>query len=203
MTPADEPLHPDRPLVADGATAVLVVDMQNELMHPEGKYFQAFPVDPQPSVTAVQRLVEWARDHDLRVIWMRLAFRRGHFDSVFNSMSRTTGNLLDGSWGAELLDGLGRTEDDIVITRKRPSAFFDTELNIVLRGLGIRRLVVSGGSTHWAVESTVRDGHSYDYEMFVVREAVVDPFPDFHEAALRSMGSVFATVLGLDDVLAT
>jgi nicotinamidase-related amidase len=198
---SDEPIHPDQALVVDSATALLIVDMQNELMHPDGKYFQEFPVDPGSTVDAVRLLVSWARKRELRVIWQRLAFRPGHFDAVFNSMSRKTGNLRDGAWGAELMGGLGREEEDVVITRKRPSGFFDTDLNIVLRGLGIRRLVVTGGSTHWAVESTVRDGHSHDYKMFVVREAVIDPFPDFHEASLRSMGSVFATVLDLDEVV--
>ena len=67
---------------------------------------------------------------------------------------------------------------------------------------GVRRLVVGGVSTNWAVESTVRDGHSHDFEMVVVREAVATPFEDLHEASLRSMGSVFATVVGKDDVLA-
>jgi ureidoacrylate peracid hydrolase len=116
-------------------------------------------------------------------------------------MSRRRGTLVDGAWGAELLDGLGRQPADIVITKKRPSGFFDTDLRIVLRGLSIDRLVVGGVSTNWAVESTVRDGHSHDIEMIVVREAVGTPFEDLHEPSLKSMGSVFATIASLSEVL--
>ena len=203
MTIAPEEMHAKRSLIVDDATAVLVVDMQNELMHPDGKYFKAFPMDAVPINDAVRRLADWAHEKTLRVIWLRLAFRPGHYDSVSNSMSRERGTLVDGEWGAEILEGLGKLDSDIVVTKRRPSGFFDTDLNIVLRGLGIKRLLVSGGSTHWAVESTVRDGHSHDYEMFVVREAVGTPFPEFHESSLRTMATVFATIIGLDDVLAS
>jgi ureidoacrylate peracid hydrolase len=121
---------------------------------------------------------------------------------VRDSISRTRGTLVDGSWGAELFDGLGRRDDDIVITKKRPSVFFDTDLRVVLRGLGVERLIVGGVSTNWAVESTVRDGHSHDLEIVVIRDAVGTPFADLHEASLRSMGSVFAKVLPLSEFLA-
>ena len=183
-------------------TAVLLVDMQNEVLHPDGGLAADYPSRAGPLLDAVRQLVAWAHEREVPVIWLRLAFRPGHYDAVRDSMSRRRGTLVDGSWGAELLDGLGRSDDDIVITKKRPSGFFDTDLRVVLRGLGIQRLIVGGVSTNWAVESTVRDGHSHDLEMVVVREAVGTPFDDLHEASLRSMDSVFARVVALAEVLA-
>jgi nicotinamidase-related amidase len=183
-------------------TALLLVDLQNEFMHPDGALAGDFPARSAPLLEAVRQLVAWAHAQQWPVIWLRLAFRPGHFDAVRDSMSRRRGTLVDGSWGAELLDGLGRDGDDIVITKKRPSGFFDTDLRIVLRGLAIERLVVGGVSTNWAVESTVRDGHSHDLEMVVVRDAVGTPYEDLHESSLRSMASVFATIRSLEEVLA-
>lgn len=182
-------------------TAVLLVDMQNEVLHTDGGLAADFPGRAGPLLDAVRRLVGWAHERDVPIIWLRLAFRPGHFDAVRDSMSRRRGTLVDGSWGAQLLDGLGRDEHDIVITKKRPSGFFDTDLRVVLRGLGVQRLIVGGVSTNWAVESTVRDGHSNDLEMIVVREAVGTPFEDLHEASLRSMATVFAQVVDLADVV--
>jgi len=182
-------------------TALLLIDLQNEVLHPDGRLAGDFPASAGPLLDAVRRLVTWAHERRLPVIWARLAFRPGHFDAVRDSMSRSRGTLVDGTWGAELLDGLGRREDDIVITKKRPSAFFHTDLDLVLRGLGVDRLVVGGVSTNWAVESTVRDGHSHDYEMIVVREATGTPIAELHEPSLRSMGTVFAKVVSLADAL--
>jgi nicotinamidase-related amidase len=116
-------------------------------------------------------------------------------------MSRRLGTFLDGQWGSQILEELDPRPEDVMVTKRRPSAFFDTDLEIVLRGLNIRRLIVGGVSTHWAVESTVRDGHSRDYEMVVVRQAVASPFAEFHEPSLRAMASVFASVVDLDAVI--
>jgi ureidoacrylate peracid hydrolase len=182
-------------------TAVLLVDLQNETLHPEGKLAGDFPARCQPLFEAVRQLTGWAHVRDIPVVWVRLAFRPGHFDAVRDSMSRERGTLVDGTWGAELLDGLGRQPGDIVVTKKRPSAFFQTDLNIALKGLGVDRLIVGGVSTNWAVESTVRDAHSYDYEVVVAREATATPFEDMHEASLRSMGTVFAHVKSLDEIV--
>jgi ureidoacrylate peracid hydrolase len=182
-------------------TALLLIDLQNETLHPDGGLAGDFPASAGPLLDAVRQLVTWAHERRLPVIWARLAFRPGHFDAVRDSMSRSRGTLVDGTWGAELLDGLGRRDDDVVITKKRPSAFFQTDLDLVLRGLGVHRLVVGGVSTNWAVESTVRDGHSHDYEIIVVREATGTPFAELHEPSLRSMGTVFARVVSLADTL--
>jgi ureidoacrylate peracid hydrolase len=182
-------------------TCLLLVDIQNEVFHPDGVLAGDFPAQAAPMLAAVKRLVDWAHQSRHPVIWLRLAFRAGHFDAVRDSMSRERGTFLDGSFGAELLDGLGRAESDIVITKKRPSGFFDTDLRVVLRGLGIERIVMGGASTNWAVESTVRDGHSHDFEMIVARDAVATPFADLHEPSLRSMGSVFARVVSTDEII--
>jgi nicotinamidase-related amidase len=184
-------------------TCLLLVDIQKEVFHPDGVLAGDFPSHAEPMLACVRRLVEWAHENGHPVIWLRLAFRAGHFDAVRDSMSRTRGTFLDGSFGAELLDGLGRLETDIVITKKRPSGFFDTDLRVVLRGLGIEQIVVGGASTNWAVESTVRDGHSHDYEMVVASDAVATPFTDLHEPSLRSMGSVFARVITTDEIVGT
>lgn len=184
-----------------GPTAVLVVDLQNEVLHPDGRLAGDFPEKAAPMLEAVRRLVAWAHDSGHPVIWLRLAFRPGHFDAVRDSMSRSRGTFVDGEWGAELLDGLGRSGNDVIVTKRRPSGFFDTDLAIVLRGLEVSRLIVGGVSTNWAVESTVRDGHSHDYEMVVVRDAVATPFFDLHEPSLKSMGTVFADIVDLEDVL--
>jgi nicotinamidase-related amidase len=183
-------------------TAVLLIDLQNEVLHPDGGLAGDFPATAEPMLDTIRRLVAWARTADVPVIWARLAFRPGHVDAVRDSMSRTKGTLVDGTWGAELFDGLGRTAEDIVITKKRPSAFFDTDLRVVLRGLGVERLLVGGVSTNWAVESSVRDGHSHDLQMVVIRDAVGTPFADLHEPSLRSMGTVFAQVVTLSEFLA-
>ena len=184
-------------------TALLLIDIQNEVMHPDGQLRGDLPAAADRLVDATRQLVAWARDRSYPVIWVRMAFRPGMVDAgrgVRMNTSVTAGRLVDGSWGAEILDGLGRRPDDVVVTKKRSSAFFNTDLDFILNGLGVRRLVVGGTSTNWAIESTVRDGDSRDLEMIVVREATASRIAELHEPSLRSMASRYARILSLDEV---
>jgi nicotinamidase-related amidase len=185
-------------------TALLLVDLQNEVLHPDGKLRGDLPAIADELIDAVRSLVAWARERRLPVVWVKNAFRPGLIDAarrVREGTAVTAGRFLDGSWGAEILDGLGRQPDDAVITKKRSSAFFGTDLDLVLHGLGVERLVVGGTSTNWAIESTVRDGDSRDYDMVVVREATGARIREHHEPSLRSMASRYAEVWTLTEVV--
>src|SRR2546422_3632625 len=112
--------------------ALLLIDLQKEVLDPDGTLCGDLPKVANTLLEAVRKLVSWARERRLPVIWVRMAFRSGYIDasrSVRASAAEMAGRLVDGSWGAELVGGLGRMDDDIVITKKRPSAFFGTDLD--------------------------------------------------------------------------
>jgi nicotinamidase-related amidase len=186
--------------------ALLLIDIQNEVLHPQGTLRGDLAQAADSLLANVRRLVSWARGRDFPVIWIRMAFRPGYIDAsraTRATASAMAGRLVDGTWGAELVEGLGRTEEDIVVTKKRPSAFFNTDLEFVLRGLGVDRLIVAGTSTNWAVEATVRDAESRDYGVVVVREATGARMGELHESALHTIASRYGEVKSIDDLLAT
>jgi nicotinamidase-related amidase len=186
-------------------TALLLIDLQKEVLDEKGTLCGDLPKVASTLLDAVRQLVVWARHHQVPVIWVRMAFRPSYVDasrSVRATAKEMAGRLVDGSWGAEIVDGLGRLDSDIIITKKRPSAFFGTDLHFVLRGLEVDRLVVAGTSTNWAVESTIRDAESLDYAVVVPREATGARMGELHEAALRSIASRYGEIKSLQDVLA-
>lgn len=185
-------------------TALLLIDVTNEVLHADGTLGGDLRAAAENVIPAVGRLVGWARRSDVPVIWARTAFRPGYIDASA-AMRRTAttlnGRLLEGTWGTEIVQAAGYASDDIVITKKRPSAFLGTELHYVLRGLAIGRLLIAGTSTNWAVESTARDADSYDYEVVVARDATAARMAQFHEPALRSIGSRYARVASVQDIV--
>ena len=186
-------------------TAVVFVDVTNEVLHEKGTLGGDLAKVARGLLDAAGRLVSWARTCDVPVIWVRTAFRPGYIDatrSMRASAVELNGRLVDGTWGAELVDGLGRRADDIVITKKRPSAFFGTELNFVLRGLGCEQLILAGTSTNWAIESTARDAESLDFQVLIPRDATGARMGDLHEAALRSIASRYATITSVAEIAA-
>jgi nicotinamidase-related amidase len=185
-------------------TALLLIDVTNEVLHEKGTLGGDLHKVAEGLLEAVRRLVFWAHEHDVPIIWVRTAFRPGYIDAS-HAMRATAGDLngrlLDGTWGAELVDNLGLASSDIVITKKRPSAFLGTELNFVLRGLKIERLIVGGTSTNWAVESTVREAESLDYQVVVASDATGARMGHLHEAALLSIASRYGQVKPVDEIL--
>ena len=184
--------------------ALLVIDVQKEVLDPKGTLCGDLPKVADELLAAVRTLVDWAHGQDIPVIWIRMAFRPGYVDaplSVRETAADMAGRLVDGSWGADIVDGVGRRDDDIVITKKRPSAFFGSDLDWVLRGLGVERLIIAGTSTNWAVESTVRDADSLDYRVVIAREATGARMGDMHEPSLQSMGTRFAEVVPVAEIV--
>jgi ureidoacrylate peracid hydrolase len=91
---------------------------------------------------------------------------------------------------------------DIVIDKTRYSALIGTDLEAILAGLGVTRVIVGGVTTSMCVETTVRDLSQRDYDVVVVREACGDFAPERHAASLAAMDFGFATLLSLDEALA-
>jgi nicotinamidase-related amidase len=183
--------------------ALLLVDLENEILRGE-----LAPPDAEamfaPVIANCRRLLEAARAREVPVLFSRIAFRPGYPDANPHSPARQRGNLLlVDTWGAAIVDELQPLPTEIVITKKRTSAFFHTELDLVLRALGVRSLVLAGTATNRAVESTARDAHSYDYEVFVVGDACAAVKVELHEPSLRSMADFFGGVYTTDDILAS
>ena len=182
--------------------ALLLVDLENDIV--KGRLA---PADADrtfgPVMANCRRLLDAARAGGVPVIFTRVAFRPGYADANPHSPARKLGDvLLIDTWGTEIVEELQPLPGETVITKKRSSAFFGSELEIVLRGLGVRSLILTGGATNRAVESTARDAHAYDYEVLVVADACAAMKPELHEPSLRSMADFFGSVYSTDDVLA-
>jgi len=149
-----------------GATAVLVVDMQNDFLEsgapieaPMGREF----------VGDLARFVERCREAGAPIVFTKAVYRENGCDAnslgdlfVPRSDERP---LLEGTPGAELYGPLEPHDDDVVIQKHRFSAFYNTDLEVVLRGLGVDTLVLTGVTTENCVGTTARDAHFRDYHV--------------------------------------
>ncbi len=90
-------------------------------------------------------------------------------------------------WGTELMDAIAPHPGDIVLEKTRHSFFTYTELDPVLRTLGVQRLLVAGLQTNVCVEATVRTALEHNYEVAVAEDAVSTDGPDLHHGSLNSM----------------
>ncbi|MFC7401619.1 cysteine hydrolase family protein [Citricoccus sp. GCM10030269] len=180
------------------STAVLVIDMQNGFVHPEGSLPQAGLGQPNtPQVIAENAaLLEEARRAGLPVIYTRHVYRADFIDMPERNrrdIPLDPPPLVKGSWDGDVHDDVQPMPGDNIIDKNRYDAFLYTDLEVVLRALGVKRLLVTGVVTSICVESTVRSGHQRDFEMFVASDCVSAPETE-HEAALNIMARMFADV---------
>lgn len=78
-------------------------------------------------------------------------------------------------------------DGEYTIAKRRYSAFFATDLDLLLRGLGIKTLVIMGSLTNVCIHYTAVDAHQYDYHFYVVEDCCMGSDWDAHWAALKSM----------------
>lgn len=190
-------------------SALLVVDVQNDFCAPEGLMgrFGADLSQVDPAIERIERLIEAAHAAAVPVVFVRLV-TAPHTDSkaMLAWYARQGTDASDAAVCRAATPGanfykLYPGERDYVVDKQRYSAFIGTNLELVLRGLGVDKLVVTGVTTECCVESTVRDGFMLDYETFVITDACAAYEPELHDMSLRLMALNFASLAETEDVL--
>ncbi|XP_024979683.1 probable inactive nicotinamidase At3g16190 [Cynara cardunculus var. scolymus] len=176
----------------DTRTALLVIDMQNDFVLPDG----SMRVDGGLAIVPnVIKAVEVARRRGFLVIWVvREHDLLGRDVELFRRHLYADGKpkpTSKGSKGSELVDGLVIKEEDYKVVKTRFSAFFATNLHSVLLGAGINSLVVTGVQTPNCIRQTVFDGVALDYKsVTVIIDATAAATPDIHAANIFDMKNI-------------
>ena len=97
----------------------------------------------------------------------------------------------------DILNEVAPREDDFVVEKEKPSAFFGTPLLAYLIDLQVDTLVICGSTTSGCVRASVVDAFSYNYRVAVVEEAVFDRVEASHWISLFDMGQKYANVVEL------
>ncbi|MEQ8248870.1 MAG: isochorismatase family cysteine hydrolase [Alphaproteobacteria bacterium] len=193
----------------NGATAVLVVDMQNGMCKPEGSHAR-LGLDIGMLAGAIEpcrALVGAARAAGALVCFSYLAYEPDYSDGGFivrEMMPNIKSSKVcpRGSWDAEIVEELTPQPGDVVVEKSRMSSFMRTDLEKQLRDRGVVNLIVCGVTTNMCVESTVRDASQLDFRTFVVRDAVGEVDRGRHASALESMGFLFAKLVTTEEAVA-
>lgn len=189
-----------------GRTAVVIIDPQNDFLHANGWYARS-GVDVshmQRTIEPIRQLVAAARNRHVPVIWTRHGFRDGRDAGVFFELRPflKEGGLRQGTWGYEILDGLGARPDDWYVEKMRLSAFFNTNLETILRSLHAETVLFAGVLTNQCVAATSKDANFRDFKPIVVEECTGTTLPHLHEPALEMVRVGWGEVRRLRETIA-
>ncbi|MDJ1009256.1 MAG: cysteine hydrolase [Paracoccaceae bacterium] len=170
-----------------GNAALLVIDIQKSAFM---DVKAGIPVMDgyRDAMERARSIVDAAHETGIPVIFIQEIHRRDMVDY---------GRELDGSEDIHCMEGepgtpvafeeMGRQPGDYFVPKRRYSAFFGTEMEILLKGLKAETLIMVGGMTDVCVHYTFVDGHQHDYYCRVVKDCVGGTSPEAHQASLNAM----------------
>ena len=187
------------PLVL-GRSALLLVDMQNYCCRREGGEYRGMDAETvaerfgsffrtleTTTLPAIRRLQEVCRRAGIEVIFtviesLTLDGRDRSLDYKISGL-----HVPRGSWDARVVRELEPVGDEIVIPKTSSSVFVSTNIDFVLRNLGIRHLAICGVLTDQCVESAVRDACDLGYLVTLVTDGCATLSPERQQASLRAV----------------
>jgi|Deesub1362A_J573_1020465.scaffolds.fasta_scaffold00619_14 nicotinamidase-related amidase len=164
------------------STAVIVVDMQKDFCYPDGSLFAGEHV--KEIFSPLRDFIARARKQSL-VIFTQDWHRKD--DPEFKIWPS---HCIMGTEGAEVIDELEARETDYFIRKRRYSAFFSTDLDLVLRENGCRNIVLSGVLTNICVLHTAADAVSRGYEVWLLKDCTKALADYDYEYAINHMENV-------------
>lgn len=142
--------------------AILVVDMLNDFV------YGALACDRGKAIVeANAELLDAARKAGVPVIFCNDAHRKG----IDKELKLWGDHAIAGTPGAEVIPELKLSEKDYVVPKRRYSGFFQTDLDILLKELGVETVVMTGLHTHMCVRHTSADAYCLGYNVVVAKEA--------------------------------
>jgi len=201
-------------LVVDLArSAFVVVDMQNDFCS-KGGYLDYRGVDytlDRKPIEPIARTVPLLRDLGVPIVWLNWGVRKDLLNTSPSLLHAHTGDgssaglgeaipggapiLLEGSWGARIVDELVPDERDILVTKYRFSGFWDTPLDSILRNLGVTTLFFAGVNADQCVMTTLQDAMFLGYDCIMVEDCVGTTSPDYcMQATLYNVKLLFGFV---------
>ncbi|MEM7685657.1 MAG: cysteine hydrolase [Pseudomonadota bacterium] len=189
-------------------TALMLVDLQNDFLHPDGAYgragqtsdaIAALPARLKPLADALRRQGGWVVSTHFTLVQGKGGepFIADHLRRLRPFLRK--GDFVSGGWGHRLVDELAPA--DISIEKVAYSAFYQSRMEFALNRAGIETLIFSGIVTHGGVASTLRDAHVRDFHTIVLSDGCASFRPDVHETAIADMGTI-STVMTCSEALA-
>jgi nicotinamidase-related amidase len=174
-------------------TALLVMDVQNGIVN---------RVQDPGYVPRLARAVDGAREAGVPVLHVVVGFRPGRPEA--SDRNKTFGALppdvfTEGDPGTAIHDDVAPRPGEVVVTKRRVSAFAGSDLELVLRSGGYDHLVLTGVATSGVVLSTLRQAADLDYRLTVLADGCYDPDTEVHRVLTEKVFPRQADVTTIDD----
>ena len=184
------------PIIPFDSSALLVIDMQRFFCDPTSHaYFKS----TEKIINTIQQLLLAYRNNSLPVLFTRHALLRTEPPGAMGRWWKDV--LYDDNTLSEIIEPLQPHPNEHVIRKTQYSAFFNTDLEMILKKNKVKSLLITGVLTHLCCETTARDAFMRDFDVFFVVDATASDKKDLHTASLRTLSDGFATLVTTSEVV--
>lgn len=174
-------------------TAILVVDMLNDFVTGALKCDRGLAIVPQTA-----KLLDGARKADVPVIFCNDA----HLKGIDHELKLWGDHAIAGTKGAEVIPELHLCEKDYVVPKRRYSGFFHTDLDLLLKELGVDTVVMTGLHAHMCVRHTSADAYCLGYNVVVAKDATDSFTEEDYVSGIKYLHDVYgAEITTVDELL--
>lgn len=178
-------------------SALLMLDFLNEIIHPEGVYAQMGyyqQVQEHAVIRHATQALERARASQIPVVHVVVGFSPNYVECPTGSevfdIARHHQLLRFDTWSTRIVEALTPLATENIIRKHRVDPFYQTNLELTLRCLGVETLVLAGVSTEFVVLATAMSAHDRGFEVIVLEDAVAAVNQVKHRAALEVISSI-------------
>jgi nicotinamidase-related amidase len=179
--------------------ALLIIDMQNDFVQEDAPLRVA---GARAVIPNVLRVLEAFRRRSLPVFHVVRVHRADGSDVeiIRKERFRTSPFAVEGTIGAAIIPDLIPAPGEYILKKVRMSAFLQTELDLILRSLGVDTVVIAGIQTPNCIRTTAFDAVAYNYVTFLVQDAVAAQTPEIHASNVQDMRNIGIGDLSSDEL---
>ena len=176
--------------------AIVIIDMQYDFIA------KGAPIEcpgGREIIPNIQRLVKWGKDNGLPIIYTQEMHRPEKIDFGLELERNEPEHCVEGTKGVEIIEELQPEKGDFVIPKRRYSGFYQTDLEVLLKGLKKDVIILTGAATNVCVYATCLDAQQRDYRSIVVEDGVAGTEQGLHKAFLKNIDYVLGDVVSVED----
>lgn len=176
-------------------SALILIDMERGFVDPESVHCIA---QAEATIPACMHAIEIARSKNIPIFFVKRHYRADGSDvecTRYAAWVEGGKSMRPGTWGAEEVDGLVPQEGDYSIIKPRWSAFFGTELDLILRRLGVRRVILAGTTTPNCIRTTCYDANALDYNVAILTDCTSSQTEEIQRVNLADMERMGAVLM--------
>ncbi|MBD3949609.1 cysteine hydrolase [Tuanshanicoccus lijuaniae] len=176
-------------------SALIVIDMIYDFVDPNGKVYYENNRKILPNIINV---IKKARKSNALIIYVQHSHRKDKYDEKTLQGRK---NSIEGTGGDELVEDLPIDyEKDYIIKKRRYSAFYYTDLDLILREHGIQKIYIVGTKTNNCVRSTVEDGYHLNYKVNVIQDCVATDNEEVNKIYLYDINRYYGKVIHSSEI---